>query len=564
MAASATVADYILQPKPPRMDEVSSAKSGSVDFYKVLGVSQDASIEEIAKAWKLAVRYKHPDKNGGTPADFQELNRAHEVLSDPKRRAHYDQERKLISERNRRSGFACAKKDVRHRFFQGVPWQQSWSFSWDVWSLEIRMEKRDGDVAEIAFRTDLDSEAWLQWAALPPKGSGWPSWQIPVKHMWPDEPPSQNELISTGEEILSRFTDTEVPGAVERHQELRLKLGPAGGPWHCRGLKFRLFRPRPTWWWGEYIPQECEEISFDPREDTVSDNTATPRLMHSHTAQTSANAEEKAAAEKEAAERVAAERAAAEKAEKEAEKAAEEKRAAEKAAAEKAERAAAEKAAEERRAAEEAAAAEELRRKAAEERRAAEKAAWREEAAAAEEATAAEERSCRELAKRAAEAAAERAGAEKAAEARRAAEEAAAQKAANEKAAAEREAAEKLAKEKAAAEREAEEKAAAEAAAKRAAAQKAVDEERAAARRAAEERERRAALEKASNAVPMPIASMVVQRLKSGSSSLRVALFLSIVSIVVSLLKLSGKGTLRRLIALLIARARGTHSSLKQ
>ena len=64
------------------------------DYYEILGVSRDASLEEIKRSYrKLAMAY-HPDRNPGNKEaeeKFKEASEAYEVLSDPEKRSIYDQ-----------------------------------------------------------------------------------------------------------------------------------------------------------------------------------------------------------------------------------------------------------------------------------------------------------------------------------------------------------------------------------------------------------------------------------------------------------------------------------------
>ncbi len=77
----------------------------SKDYYNTLGVSKDASDDDIKKAYrKLAHKY-HPDKTGGDEARFKEVNEAYQVLSDKEKRSQYDQYGQTFEQAQSQGGF---------------------------------------------------------------------------------------------------------------------------------------------------------------------------------------------------------------------------------------------------------------------------------------------------------------------------------------------------------------------------------------------------------------------------------------------------------------------------
>lgn len=83
------------------------------DYYKILGVTREASGEEIKKAFRKLAREYHPDKNGGDEKKgqlFREINEAYETLGNEEKRKSYDLPKKGTSHsnnasRNKESGF---------------------------------------------------------------------------------------------------------------------------------------------------------------------------------------------------------------------------------------------------------------------------------------------------------------------------------------------------------------------------------------------------------------------------------------------------------------------------
>lgn len=79
------IASYFLQATSYKLSIVSK------DYYALLGISKNATPEEVKSAFRRLAHQHHPDKAGGDEKKFKEINEAYQVLSDAQKRAQYDQ-----------------------------------------------------------------------------------------------------------------------------------------------------------------------------------------------------------------------------------------------------------------------------------------------------------------------------------------------------------------------------------------------------------------------------------------------------------------------------------------
>ena len=89
------------------------------DYYKILGVSENASISEIKKSYRELAKKYHPDKNSGdknAEEKFKEINEAYEVLGNPEKKAQYDKFKKYKEQGYAFSGFGNQSQDFGRGF----------------------------------------------------------------------------------------------------------------------------------------------------------------------------------------------------------------------------------------------------------------------------------------------------------------------------------------------------------------------------------------------------------------------------------------------------------------
>ena len=125
-----------------------------MNYYEVLGVSENADVSEIKKKYrKLAIKY-HPDRNSGdenATKKFREVTEAYEILGDEKKREEYDCRRKNIQSQRKNKN---KKGNVKNKFPQndftfGRDFFKSAREMRGMFENSFRMDKKEEEKAKL-------------------------------------------------------------------------------------------------------------------------------------------------------------------------------------------------------------------------------------------------------------------------------------------------------------------------------------------------------------------------------------------------------------------------------
>jgi curved DNA-binding protein len=192
------------------------------DYYKILGVARDASANEIKAAYrKLAMQY-HPDRNPGdkqAEERFKEMNEAYQVLSDPQKRARYDELGESYSQ-----------------------WQQHGTpdnFNWGQWTTqpgvqEVNFNDLFGEGAFSDFFQSIFGGMGSGQTVRGRSGRGMPLIQQPVTISLKEAFSGTTRTLQTG----NRRVEVKLPAGARQGTKIRV---PAAGPAGADGRPSDLY-----------------------------------------------------------------------------------------------------------------------------------------------------------------------------------------------------------------------------------------------------------------------------------------------------------------------------------
>jgi curved DNA-binding protein len=208
------------------------------DLYEILGVPRTASAEDVKKAYRKAAKRYHPDVNPGNKAaeeKFKEVTAASEVLSDPKRRALYDE----FGPDALRTGFDEKRaEEVRRWRRQGAPGGRAPFDFGDFQHVDV------GDLGSFDFGSifgDLFGGGGRHGGRIPrppPERAGHAEAELAI--------PLRDAVIGAERDLRvdGRTLRVKIPAGVSDGSQIRLAgqgpRGPRGGPAGDLFLKIRL------------------------------------------------------------------------------------------------------------------------------------------------------------------------------------------------------------------------------------------------------------------------------------------------------------------------------------
>lgn len=101
------------------------------DYYKILGISNSACIDDIKRAYREMSRKWHPDLNPNTDVTsvMQDINEAYAILKDETKKSRYDQEYNRF---NKKYTNKCDCSDASKNYKQKESSTDDWNFNYDV------------------------------------------------------------------------------------------------------------------------------------------------------------------------------------------------------------------------------------------------------------------------------------------------------------------------------------------------------------------------------------------------------------------------------------------------